>query len=194
MLLYKLLSEDYATPTISARTYVAHTPIDFRLRELWGRRPAMNVEPFETLEGSEFPLCRQLSVFLENRLGQLLRLTRLLDHENVRIVGLSVETSVDYAVLRLLVDEPDLAYDMITKAGFACSESEVLVVELPHGKRGIMTACIALISGEVNINYTYPLLPADNRGACVAIQVDNLQRGAEVLTLKNLRVLDQSEL
>ena len=37
------------------------------------------VKPFETAEGAEYHGCRQLNIFLENRLGQLLRITRLLD-------------------------------------------------------------------------------------------------------------------
>jgi hypothetical protein len=121
----------------------------------------MALEPLETAHGSEYPCCIQLSVFLENRLGQLLRLTRLFDQDDVHILGIAVETSVDCAIVRLLVDRPDRAREMVTQAGFACTETELLVVELPHGKRAIMTICVALITGEININYTYPLLPGD---------------------------------
>lgn len=153
-------------------------------------------EPLETLEGSEFPCCRQLSVFLENRLGQLLRLTRVLDGEEVRILALSVEGSVDCAIVRVLVDRPDIAASMLVDSGFAVSSTDVLVVELPPGKRGIIAVCTALISGEVNINYTYPILstPHNERGPCLAIQVDNPQLAAAVLMAKDFRVLDQSEL
>ena len=84
--------------------------------------------------------------------------------------------------------------DMLRESGFAVSITELLVVELPHGKRGMMTVCAALISGEININYTYALLPGDNRGACIAIQVDNPAQAANVLSAKKFRVLDQSEL
>jgi hypothetical protein len=72
----------------------------------------------------------------------------------------------------------------------------VLVVELPPGKRGIIAVCTALISGEVNINYTYPILSTHrhDRGPCLAIQVDNPQLAAAVLMAKDFRVLDQSEL
>jgi len=154
----------------------------------------MALEPLETAHGSDFPCCIQLSVFLENRLGQLLRLTRLFDHDDVRILGIAVETSVDCAIVRLLVDHPDRAREMISQAGFACTETELLVVELPHGKRGIMTVCIALLTGEININYTYALLPGHDRGACLAIQVDNLPRAAEVLSENRFRLIDQHEL
>lgn len=154
----------------------------------------MVLEPLETAEGSDFPVCRQLSVFLENRLGQLLRLTRLFEDADVRILALAVDASVDCAIVRILVDNPELARSMLSDAGFAASETEVLVVELPAGKRGLMTVCAALISGEVNINYVYPLLSGDERGACMAIAVDNLTQAAATLVQRKFRVLDQGEL
>jgi hypothetical protein len=154
----------------------------------------MAQQPLETVEDSEFPVCRQISVFLENRLGQLLRLTRLFEGESVTILGISVEGSIDCAIVRLLVNDPDLAHDMLVEAGFAVTETEVLVVELPPGRRGIMTVCAALISGEVNINYIYPLLPGKDRGACMAFQVDNLPVAVRTLKARKFRVLDQQAL
>lgn len=155
----------------------------------------MSIEPLETAEGAEYPGCHQLSVFLENRLGQLLRLTRVLESENVSILGLCVEGTIDCAIVRLLVDQPDLARRLFTDAGFAVSESEILVVELPAGSRGIATVSSALIAGEVNINYLYPVWAAGEwHGPCLAIQVDNIVQAASVLRGKRLRVLSQDEL
>lgn len=154
----------------------------------------MSIEPLETAEGSDFQGCRQLSVFLENRIGQLLGLTRILDGFDVRILALSVEGSIDCAIVRLLVDDPDTARSRVADAGFAVAESEVIVVELPPGNRGILTVCRALISGEVNIHYTYPLLSATDKPAALAIQVDNLPHAVRVLRSEKFRVLEQRDL
>jgi len=154
----------------------------------------MSLEPFETAEGSEFPHCRQLSVFLENRLGQLMRLTRLFEDSSIHIIGLASEGTVDCAIVRLLVDDPDTASAALRDAGFATAETDILVVELPPGRRGIMTVCAALIAGEVNINYMYPLLPDDRRPGCIAIQVDDIPIAVSALEAKRFRVLDQSDI
>lgn len=154
----------------------------------------MSLEPLETASGSDFPLCRQLSVFVENRLGQLLRLTRLFEKADVRILAVSVEGATDCAIVRLLVDDPDRGHETLTDAHFAVSESELLVIKLPPGKRGIRSICETLIAGEVNMNYIYPLLPHDKHEACLAIQVDDLALAAAVLSSKEFRLIDQSEL
>ncbi len=153
----------------------------------------MSLEPLETAEGSEHPCCRQLSVFLENRLGQLLRVTRLMEEQPISILGLSVEGTVDCAILRLVVDDPDAARQLLADSRFAVSECELLVVEVPPGKRGIMSVCAALIGGEVNINYAYTVWLKDAKPG-LAIQVDSLPNAVDVLISKNFRVLDQSDL
>jgi hypothetical protein len=154
----------------------------------------MSLEPLETADSTDFPLCRQLSVFVENRLGQLLRLTRLCDQGDLRIRALSVEGATDCAIVRLLVNDPDVGHEALTNAHFAVSEAELLVVELPPGRRGIQSICEALIAGEINMNYFYPLLPDEKRGACVAIHVDNLPQAAAVLACNEFQLLDQSDL
>lgn len=154
----------------------------------------MALQPLETAEGSEHAACRQLNVFLENHVGQLLRVTRLLDSEPIRILGLSLEGKVDCAILRLLVDDPDAAHDLCRNAGMAVGQGELIVVELPPGKRGIITVCTALITGEVNINYAYTVWATKASVPCLAIQVDNLSQAAKVLASKKFRVLAQHEL
>ena len=154
----------------------------------------MAIEPLETARGDDFPGCQQLSVFLESRLGQLLQLTRVFDGLDVRILGLTVDSAVDCAIVRMLVDDPDTAHRALTDNGFAVSVSDVLVVELPHGERGIMTICRALLGGEININYTYPLIAKGERPACLAIHVDNPTTAAATLIRQSFNVLDQSDL
>ncbi|MBK9128762.1 MAG: hypothetical protein IPM13_13325 [Phycisphaerales bacterium] len=154
----------------------------------------MQTDPLETLEGQDFPSCRQISIFLENRLGQLLRVTRLLDDEPVHILGMSVDASVDCAIVRMLVDNPDLVRQILVDASFPISISEVLVVELPVGKRGIITICGALISGEVNINYVYTVWAGQERRPCLAIQVDNVPVAVRALLKGKFTILQEHEL
>lgn len=154
----------------------------------------MALEPLDTAEGAHYNGCMQLSIFLENRVGQLLRLTRLFEGETIHILGLSVTSAVDCAIVRMMVDDPDAAYRLLIDHGFPVSASDIVVVELPPGPRGIMTISRALISNEVNINYLYPLIATERQPACLAIQVDNLTQASIALTKAKFRVIDQDEL
>ena len=101
---------------------------------------------------------RQQSVFIENRVGQLLRLTRLFDQTDIRILAVSVVYSVDCAICRMIVDDPHTASEVLRNSRFQVSEAELIVVSLPHGKRALLHTWAALLGGEINIHYTYPLL------------------------------------
>jgi hypothetical protein len=154
----------------------------------------MAIQPFETAYASGYPTVDQLSVFLENRVGQLLRLTKLFDKTNVRILALSIVNFVDCALVRMILDDPETAYDRLRAAGLAVSQNEILVVALPKGKRGLLKTWTTLLSAEINVAYTYPLLVHPGGQSAMAVLADDLELAAKVLHEKGLTVLDQSDL
>lgn len=154
----------------------------------------MDTEPLETAEAHDVPTIRQQSVFIENRVGQLMRLTKLFDATDVRIVAVSVVYSVDCAICRMILDDPDRAYEALTGARFQVSETELIVVSLPHGKRGLLRTWAALLGGEINIYYTYPLLIHPGGSPALAILPEGIEQAVTVLRERGFELLDQSDL
>ena len=154
----------------------------------------MATEPFETAEAQGTPTVNQQSVFVENRVGQLMRLTKLFDQADIRILALSVVHSVDCAICRMILDDPERAYDALTGARFQVSEAELIVVSLPHGKRALLGTWAALLGGEISIHYAYPLLVHPKGSAALAVCPDDLERAVEVLRDRGFEVLDQQDL
>ncbi len=154
----------------------------------------MDIEPLGTAEAQGIPTVRQQSVFIENQVGQLLRLTRLFDQTDIRILAVSVVYSVDCAICRMILDDPDRAYDIMAGARFQVSEAELLVVALPPGKRALLHTWLALLRGEVNIHYTYPLLVRPSGAAAIAVLPDNLEQAVTVLREERFHLLDQADL
>lgn len=156
--------------------------------------PAMEIRPFGTAEAHGIPTVRQQSVFVENQVGQLLRLTKLFDQTDIRILAVSVVYSVDCAICRMILDDPDRAHELLTDARFQVSETELLVVSLPHGKRALLHTWAALLGSEISIHYTYPLLVQPRGTAALAVVTDNLEEAIKVLTERGFDVLDQGDL
>jgi len=155
---------------------------------------AMEIEPFETAQANHSPTVRQQSVFFENRVGQLLRLTRLFDQTEIRILAVSVVNSVDCAICRMILDDPDRAYDVMTQSRFQVSETDLIVVSLPHGKRALLHTWTALLGAEINIHYTYPLIVHPKGSAAIAVMPDNVENAIRVLRDRNFALLDQEDL
>lgn len=154
----------------------------------------MALQPFETLEGQGFPTARQISVFIDDRVGQLLRLTQLFDRTDVRILGLMVVNSVDCAIVRMIVDDPDAASEILREHKFPVKETELLVVCLPHGKRALLELWSTVLSAEINVHYTYALLGLSHGRSTIAIHADNIAMAAEALLSRKFMVLDQADL
>jgi len=154
----------------------------------------MELEPLGTAEAHDSPTVRQQSVFVENRVGQLLQLTRLFDKTDIRILAVSVVNSVDCAICRMILDDPDKAYEVLSNSGFQVSETELVVVSLPHGKRALLRTWMALIGGEVNIFYTYPLLVQIRGNAALAVCTDAIEDAVNVLREKGFELLGQQDL
>ena len=93
-----------------------------------------------------------------------------------------------------LLDDPDKGYDVLRDARFQVSETELIVVSLPHGKRALLDTWTALLSAEVNIHYTYPLLVHPDGHAAIAILPDNIPQAIKILREKRFHVLDQADL
>ncbi len=154
----------------------------------------MSTEPFETAEAHAVPTVRQESVFVENRVGQLLRLTQLFDRTDIRILAISIVHSVDCAICRMILDDPDRAQELLTDHRFPVSETELMVVSLPHGKRALLGVWASLLGGEINIYYTYPMLIQPLGHPALALLPDNIDAAARVLNERGYTLLDEADL
>jgi hypothetical protein len=154
----------------------------------------MALEPKDTAEAHDVPTVRQQSVFIENRVGQLLRLAQLFDQTNVRILAISVVYSCDCAICRMILDDPDKGYEVLSNARFQISETDLIVVSLPRGKRALLHTWAALLGAEISIHYTYPLLIHPKGSAAIAIATDNIEQAVKVLRERGFETLDQSQL
>ena len=136
---------------------------------------------------------RQISVFLDDRVGALMRLFQAFEGTTIRVVGMSIVHAIDCAIVRLLCDDNDQAIDILKKKGFPLSETELVVVEVPQG-HGLRSICSALLAGEINIDYAYPLLVRPTGRAALAIHTDDLETAARLLKGRNYTVLSEEDL
>ena len=113
---------------------------------------------FETMEGYNWPTVAQFSVFLENRVGQLLELLRSFSGTKVQIVGLSIADSADCCIVRIMLSHTEQGREILKRAELPFAENELLVAELTVGPRTLADICTALLAGRGQ----HPLrLPAD---------------------------------
>ena len=132
---------------------------------------------------------RQLSVFIENKAGRVSEITELLGRSGVNIRGFSVSDTVEYGILRLVVDIPDKARDVLREAGFTVREDEVICVDLPDQPGGLAGVLKVVSEAGVNIEYIYSLV-----STYVVLNVGDTDRALELLKDKPVRLVSQEEI
>lgn len=154
------------------------------------------VLPPQTQDGAGFERTRvpQFTIFLENRVGRLNALVRLLEEHVGVINALSIEESADSALVRVICSDPEGGREALKMGGFSFSETDVLAVELPRGSaKPLVAICTALLSAEINIHYVYPLLMRP-RGPALALYVDDPTLAAQILIRKGFTLVGESDL
>jgi hypothetical protein len=148
----------------------------------------------ETLHGRSWPTVTQYSVFLENRVGQLLELVRAFQGSKVKIVGLSISDSADCCIIRLILSHPEQGREILERNHLPFAENELLVAELPVGPQSLVELCTALLQAEINIHYAYPLITHPHGRAGVALHIDNAEQAAATLREKGFEILCEADL
>ncbi len=149
---------------------------------------------FSTMRGRNYPTIRQFTVFMENRVGQLLEVIRRFEGSRVRIVALSINDSAECAFVRFLLSHPEQGREILERAGLALIESDLIGVELPEGNQPLLQVCTALLQAEVNIIQAYPLILRPRGRPAVALMVDNIEMGLETLDSKRFTMISEADL
>jgi hypothetical protein len=149
---------------------------------------------FATARGRNWPTLRQFTVFLENKVGQLLEVVRRFEGSRVRIVALSITDSGECAFVRFLLSHPEQGREILERAGLALIESDLLGVELPDNHQPLLRICTALLQAEVNIIQAYPILVRPRGRPAVALMVDNTEMGLETLTGRGFTMISEADL
>lgn len=118
-------------------------------------------------------LLKQISVFLENKSGQLLKIVNVLAENEIDLRALSIAEAQDYGVLRMIVDKPDETLTILRGQDWLCSANEVLAVMVPDEPGSLKKILTVLADNDVNMVYSYAFLSGIEGKACIVLRVDD---------------------
>ncbi|MGI6435343.1 MAG: ACT domain-containing protein [Syntrophomonadaceae bacterium] len=137
-------------------------------------------------------MAKQISVFLENKAGRLAHVTRVLGDAQINIRALSIADTSDFGILRLIVNDPDKAYQVLKEKGFTVSATEVIAVQVPDTPGSLATVLEQMTDEQLNIEYLYAFLGTNENDALVIFKVEDIPRAKEAFNKKGIRFLEES--
>ena len=128
----------------------------------------------------------QLTVFLENRSGRLAEVADLLGAAGINIRGFSTTEAAEYAIVRLIVSEPDKARKLLHDAGFTTHFSQVICVSVPDEPGGLARVLDEVAAAGASIEYLYSI---SFQNICFAVR--DIDRAIELLADKVTLLTDE---
>ena len=148
--------------------------------------------PFTVHRSLYIMLIKQLSIFLENKIGRFTEITNILGNAGINMTAFTVAENSDFGILRLIVSEPEKAKDILKEARFAVSVTDVVCLQCPNEPGALAKAMNIITAAGLFIEYMYAF--SLGKEALVVIRPDNLKKCIEVLTANKLELLAASEL
>lgn len=135
----------------------------------------------------------QFSVFTPNRLGRLHALINLLGSHAVHVLAMTVLDTTDCAVIRIVVDDPDKARELLNQHGFAHAETRIVVTEV-SSTEDMNKLLAALLEAELNINYLYSFVPHPRGKSMLAICAEDNEVAGQTLKRHQFPLLKQADI
>lgn len=138
---------------------------------------------------------KQISVFLENKAGAMLGMTRVLAEKKIDMRALSLAETSDFGIVRLIVDDVYNASTVLKDAGYIYSVTSVIAVCIPDEAGGLNQVLEVLSEADINVEYMYAFLGSHNtEHAYMIFHVQDTKAASAALRSKSIQLVEQEEI
>jgi len=135
-------------------------------------------------------MASQVSVFLENKIGHLQRITGVLKATGINIRSITLSHSTQgWGILNLIVNNPEQAYRALSDNNFTVTLRQIAVIEMPDSPGGLDDLLRKIASAGVNFTNAYGRIVLPDESAYLAIDVEDIDNSIEKLTAAGLKLV-----
>lgn len=134
----------------------------------------------------------QLSIFIENKSGTLVKVLKLLKQEGIQLIASTIADTAEYGICRIICSEPARAYEALKNAGVAASLCEVFAIELDDEPGRAADAIELFADAGISIAYLYSFLL--NGNGVLVFRTDNYDLASEVIQKNKLKTIPEKDL
>lgn len=136
----------------------------------------------------------QISVFLENRAGQLAEITAVLAENKIDLRAISIAETADYGILRMIVDDAVRATKILLEKEYILSMTPVVAVAVPDTPGGLAPVLAVLAEGNIDIEYMYSLFTHVEGKAYMVFRISEEEKFKALLANYGLKTAEAEEL
>ena len=136
----------------------------------------------------------QITVFLENKAGALLDVTKLLSSNQVDLRAINIAETADYGLLRLITADNKKAEEVLKAENLIFTETPVLAVAIDD-KAGALTNLLEVFAkNDINVHYMYSIFGNQDVKAYMIMQLSDIEKATKVLGDNNIVIAEPKDL
>ena len=136
----------------------------------------------------------QISVFIENKPGNLAALTTFLANNGIDLRALEVADSRDFGIIRFIVDNPLETLTLLKDNDWVCKMTQVIGVQVPDAPGSMAKVMEVLAEHRVSIDYIYAFIARDVNNALMIFRVADNDKVAAILKENNFKIIEQEDI
>lgn len=117
----------------------------------------------------------------------------LLGSHDIQVIALTTQDTTDCTILRIIVNYPEKARELLDKEGYSFTSSEMIGVEIDDATK-LREVLYALLEAELNIHYIYSFIIRPHGKSALAIHLEDNELATAALEQHHLRVLKQTDI
>ena len=139
-------------------------------------------------------LINQISVFMENRPGRLAEITKVLSENNIDIRAINTADTTEFGILRMIVDNPCKAEQILRKNNMTVSITDVVAVSIEDKVGSFSNVTAMLKEKNISIEYVYSFLGEKSSKAVIVLKTNNNDSAVAQLQENGIKILSAKDL
>lgn len=132
---------------------------------------------------------KQLSVFIENKKGELTDITNILSTNKISLKAINLVDTTEFGILRLLVDDAESTKRILDDNGFSLTITDVFAISIDDHIGSFNEVLTVLSENDINIEYTYTINSSKNGAFIFKVSPDDFKKATKVLAKSKVKIL-----
>lgn len=133
---------------------------------------------------------KQLSIFIENKKGELTDITNILSNNKISLKAINLVDTTEFGILRLLVDDAESTKRILDNNGFSLTITDVFAVSIEDHIGSFNEVLTVLSENDINIEYTYTINSSKNGAFIFKVSPNDFKEATKVLSKSKVKLLD----
>jgi len=133
---------------------------------------------------------KQLSIFVENKLGKINKITGILEKEKINLRAMTIADSGTFGIVKIITDNNRKAFYILKKTNFLVSLQDVVVVEIPDKVGAFHKVAKILEDKKINIEDAYGFIIEEGEKAALILKVPEPERVEKILKKKGYKLIE----